>query len=64
MSKQEILSGVVMAVDADTDGGQVSRDSMPVERARQLAVALEDAGHESSWAPDAEDSSVAYLYVR
>ena len=64
MTKQEILSGVAMVADTETDGGHVSRDSMPVERARQLAVALEDAGHESSWAPDVDDHSVAYVYVR
>lgn len=63
MNKHEILNGTAMVTDPATDGGQVSRDPMPVETARQYATVLEAAGFTVSWAPDADDRSVAYLYV-
>lgn len=50
--------------DPDTDGGQRSSRAIPREQARREEQRLTAEGHEASWAPDGDDPSMAWLYVR
>ncbi len=52
---------------APTDGSSpdtlVTDGMMPKHAARDLAAALKDAGHEAAAVSDADDDSMAYVYV-
>ena len=52
-----------MVTDPNTAGGLVTEQALPIAEARELVAAYEARGLVSSWAPDHDDRSRAWVYV-
>lgn len=62
--KHDATAVIATRWEQDTDSGAlVSTAPVPVAAARRIAAEYEAAGRECSWAPDAEDHGLAWLYL-